>query len=580
MEYTSTLTLFKNLFTKAIHTAFPKVSPCVADVTVSKEAKFGDYQCNTAMKLSKMVQMPPLEVAKRIIEAIPQNDLKMFESISVAPPGFINCSVSKTLLAQNLLLLSSCPKMVPQTASPQRIIIDFSSPNIAKEMHVGHLRSTIIGESLCRVFEACGHDVLRLNHVGDWGTAFGMLIAHLKRQENFSLETLAKLSLGDLNRLYKESKTIFDKDESFRKTAQNEVVLLQSGDQTAFQIWKILCEISEKAYQEIYDLLDVHATIRGESFYNPMLPKIVDDFEKKGLLTLSDGAKCVYVEGFKNKEGNPLPLMLQKSDGGYNYDTTDMAALFHRIYEEKADRIIYVTDSGQATHFAMIFAAAIKAKILDPEKHRVDHVPFGLVLGPDGKKFKTRSGETEKLIDLLTNAVEKAYTILNEKNPSWTEEEKKDLAKILGLGAIKYADLSNNRNSDYMFSYDKMLSFEGNTAAFLMYAYVRTESILKKVMKGRVVEPFFVDLTHPMELRLAKTLCRFPEVIAEVCETLLPNRLTDFLYGLSEDFNGFFRDCKVEKDPREKERIFLVQMTNQVLRSGLNLLGITVPHRM
>jgi arginyl-tRNA synthetase len=565
---------------RAGRAAFPSLPDFCADVVQSKDPAFGDYQCNSAMKLAKQLSSPPRSIAQALVQALPSGASDLFERIDIAGPGFINLKLRSRFLANRLMQKAASGALLSRADHPQRIVIDFSSPNIAKEMHVGHLRSTIIGEALCRVFEALGHDVARLNHVGDWGTAFGMLIAHMKSLPDFSVARVQGFALADLMRMYRESKARFDADPDFRKSAQLEVVRLQGGKKEALQIWKVICEISEKAYQEIYSLLDVSLKIRGESFYNPVLPSIVSELEQKGLITISDGAKCLFLEGFTNREGNALPLMLQKSDGGYTYDTTDMAAIAQRIREEKADRIIYVTDSGQSTHFQMIFAAAKLAGILDPHAVRVDHVPFGLVLGPDGKKFRTRSGETERLIDLLQKATEHAEALLRSKNPDWTDEEYRSVAHILGLGAIKYADLSSHRASDYVFSYDRMLRFEGNTAAFIMYSFVRTASIQRKVGQGAMQLPQNLELIHPSEVALGRLLCQFEEAIDEVVETLLPNRLTDYLYNLAQTFNLFFRDCRVEGDPRQAQRLVLVALTGKTLQMGLQLLGIQVPEKM
>jgi arginyl-tRNA synthetase len=545
----------------------------VMEVVKSKDPAFGDYQCNSAMKLSKQLKMSPQVVAGKIVEEIKKRPEKIFESIEVAGPGFINIRLSPSFLVERLHKVETNP--FGSTKTPQKVIIDFSSPNIAKEMHVGHLRSTIIGDCLSRVFEAKGHDVSRINHVGDWGTAFGMLLAHIILQPEYSIDKVTTYSLTDLMRLYRESKHRFDHDAEFRKAAQLHVVQLQSGNPESLAIWKSICDISRRAYEEIYSLLDVKITERGESFYNPFLAATVEELLQKGLVVSSDGAKCIFVEGFTNREGSPLPLMMQKSDGGYTYDTTDMAALFYRIRHEKAERIIYVTDSGQATHFQMVFKAGKEAGVVG--NVRLDHVPFGLVLGPDGKKFRTRSGDTERLIDLLTAAITQAEDILKAKNPDWSKDEHKEIASILGIGAIKYADLSSHRMSDYVFSYDRMLRFEGNTAAFIMYSYVRAMSIQRRIGSSG---SFCRALLHPAEIALAKSLCQFPEVIDDVIETLLPNRLTDYLYSLAEQFNQFFRDCRVEKDPRQNERLFLVNLTGKTLQKGLELLGIQVPEKM
>lgn len=396
-----------SLCSQAIQTAFPELNDTYSqyvEVAQSTQPQFGHYQCNSAMKLAKVLQKPPRAIANDIVGHLNelQAETPIISKIEIAGPGFINITLSDAFLQSSLNTIKGDPRVgVSKTSHPEKVIIDFSSPNTAKEMHVGHLRSTIIGDCLARVLEFQGNDVLRLNHIGDWGTAFGMLIAYLKRTHPHIITGEEPTDLTHLVKWYKESKLLFDSDAEFKTASQQEVVKLQGGDAEARRAWEIICEISRKAYQEIYDLLDIHLKERGESFYNPFLPGIVAELEQKGMVEISDGAKCIFLEGFKNREGDSLPLMVQKSDGGYNYDTTDMAAIKHRIDVEKGTRLIYVTDSGQATHFDMIFKAAEKAGYLDPKKVRTEHVPFGLVLGEDGKKFRTRSGSTERLMDLL-----------------------------------------------------------------------------------------------------------------------------------------------------------------------------------
>ncbi|MEI8125023.1 MAG: arginine--tRNA ligase, partial [Parachlamydiaceae bacterium] len=497
--------------------------------------------------------------------------------------GFINITLDPIFLSNFVNGMIYSPDIgIDLVGKKHRVIIDFSSPNTAKEMHVGHLRSTIIGDCLARLFEFQGYDVLRLNHIGDWGTAFGMLIAYMKEVAPEVLQGGEATDLTHLVTWYKASKQKFDEDPEFKKRSQLEVVSLQRGDLQALKGWQVICDISRKAYQEIYDLLDIKLTERGESFYNPILAETVADLESKGLVTVSDGAKCIFLDGFQNREGNALPLMVQKSDGGYNYDTTDMAAIRHRIDIEKGDRLIYVTDAGQGQHFRMIFAAAEKAGYLDPKKVRVDHVPFGLVLGNDGKKFRTRSGETERLADLLYTAIEKAGTILAERSPEMSLEERNALAKALGIGAVKYADLSSHRVSDYVFSYDKMLRFEGNTAAFLMYAYVRVAGIKRKIKSSDDIlsHKYKVELEHPSEIALGVHIARFGEALNLVAEDLLPNRLTDYLYTLAERFNAFFRDCRVEGTPQQNSRLLLCEASARVMKQGLEMLGLQTVDKM
>jgi arginyl-tRNA synthetase len=571
------------LFKEAAYRAYPVLAQETIpfELVQSTQEKFGHYQWNTALKLAKTLGLAPRQIAEQVASSIVENDL--IEKVEIAGPGFINITLNSRFLAKRLDEALKDPHLgIEKPDNKQRVIIDFSSPNTAKEMHVGHLRSTILGDCLARVFEYLGHDVLRLNHIGDWGTAFGMLIAHMKKTAPKVIEGQQKTDLSHLVNWYKESKKLFDEDPDFKKTAQQEVVALQGGDPAALKAWGIICEISRKAYQEIYDLLDIRIQERGESFYNPLLPDIIADLESKGLIDISDGAKCVYVEGFLNREGQPLPLMVQKSDGGYNYDTTDMAAIRQRIEEEKGTHLIYVTDAGQATHFAMVFKAAEKAGYLDPKTVKVDHVPFGLVLGPDGKKFRTRSGETEKLIDLLTTAIDKAGTILNERSPDILPDEKKELAYALGIGAVKYADLSCHRTSDYTFSYERMLRFEGNTAAFIMYSYVRIAGIKRKVKADieSLKKTGHIELQHPSEVALSLHLLRFEEALDQTAKDLLPNKLTDYLYTLAEKFNGFFRDCRVEGSEEETARLLLCEAAARTLRQGMELLGLHPVEKM
>jgi arginyl-tRNA synthetase len=551
------------------------------EITRTNQDKFGHYQCNSAMKFSKKLKSNPRDIALKVQTALLETEDSSLEKVEIAGPGFINVTLSTTLLnqyCQEMLNRQHCGIL---TDKPQKIIIDFSSPNTAKEMHVGHLRSTIIGDCLARLFETYGHHVVRLNHIGDWGTAFGMLIAYIKQHARELLSDWQKVELSQLVTAYKAAKALFDSSAEFKKESQLEVVRLQNGDPQALNIWQFICEISRRAYQEIYHLLDVKLIERGESFYNNYLADVISDLEEKNLITISEGAKCLFLPGFTNREGEPLPFMLQKSDGGYNYATTDMAALKHRIEVEKAQRIIYVTDSGQATHFAMLFAAGEKAGYLDPAIVRVDHVPFGLVLGPDGKKFKTRSGDTEKLIDLLNTAITKANDILHERNMTSStllaDNVIQDIAKKLGINAVKYADLSCNRISDYVFSYDRMLRFEGNTAAFLMYAFVRIHGIKRKIAHPEIGH---IQLEHPSEIDLGLYLAQFSDVLNAITEDLLPNRLCDYLYELAQKFNAFFRDCRVQGSLEQNQRLALCALTEKVLREGMTILGLQTVTRM
>lgn len=578
----------KAQFTKAFLDVFPQLATenFEAEITQSTQSSFGHYQCNSAMKLSKILRLPPQKIAQAALESAKAILGDELATLEVAGPGFMNIIFSTAMLE------SCCNKMlqnsdlaIEKTASYQKVVIDFSSPNIAKEMHVGHLRSTIIGESIARVLSFLGYDVLRLNHVGDWGTAFGMLIAYIKQYEPSVISDPDSAELPRLVQFYKMAKAKFDEDANFKKQSQLEVVALQGGEKEALKIWALICQISRKSYQEIYDILDIDLNERGESFYNPYLKNTIEELEQKGIVEISDGAKCLFLDGYTNREGEPLPFMLQKSDGGFNYATTDMAAIKHRIFEEKGDWLIYVTDIGQATHFAMLFKAAEKAGWLNSEKTRVDHVPFGLVLGPDGKKFKTRSGDTERLIDLIHTAVEKAQAILETREEEQARgldaEQINEIANALGVNAIKYADLSSNRIHDYQFSYDRMLQFEGNTAAFLMYAYVRIHGIKRQLQeKGIVAQTVPLSIQHESEIALALHLAQFNESLDSIADDLLPHRLCEYLYLLAEKYNAFFRDCRVIGSEEQDQRLQLCELSERVLKQGMQLLGLKTVERM
>lgn len=573
-------------FQQAVQQAYPLLSADLVqnllEITLSSHEKFGHYQCNSAMKLAKLLKQPPRQVAENIVKAFDLLQKKPY-LLEIAGPGFINITFSPSFLSEKInFLLHDSRLGVELLEENKKIVVDFSSPNVAKEMHVGHLRSTIIGDCLARLFEFLGYEVLRLNHVGDWGTSLGMLIAYLKEEKPEVLTGDQAANLTDLMNWYRLSKKRFDENLDFKTKSQKEVVALQKGDFFALQAWKLICQISREAYREIYTLLDVSLIERGESYYNCYLPKIVKDLEEKELVELSNGAKCIFLEGFQNREGEPLPLMIQKSDGGYNYATTDMATLYQRVKEEKAKRLIYVTDAGQSTHFQMIFKAAEKAGYLDRQVVQVDHVPFGLVLGNDGKKFRTRSGDTEPLINLLQAAIDQADQILQNREPNRAAEERYPLAKALGIGAVKYADLSSHRTSDYIFSYEKMLRFEGNTAAFLLYSYVRILGIKRKVKKDllTLIKLEKIILDHPSEVDLGLHLLRFQDALKAVADDLLPHRLTDYLYTLAEKFNVFFRDCRVEGSQQEHSRLLLCEITSRILEKGLKILGLSVVDRM
>lgn len=551
--------------------------------------KFGDYQSNAALSLTKKLGKPPRAIAESIIQHLDVSDI--CETPSVAGPGFINFTLKPAYLEAQLSIIQADSRLgVAAARKPQRVVVDFSSPNIAKEMHVGHLRSTIIGDCIARVLEFQGEDVLRLNHVGDWGTQFGMLIAYLREAYPDALTTADALDLGDLVTLYRQAKKRFDEDEAFRETARQEVVQLQAGAEDTRRAWQLLCEQSRREFQVIYDWLDVHLTERGESFYNPLLPAVVEDLDKQDLLVEDAGAKCVFLEGFTNKEGEALPLIVQKSDGGYNYATTDLAALRYRIQQEGTERIIYVTDAGQANHFVQVFQVARRAGWV-PDNIELVHVPFGLVLGEDGKKLKTRSGETVRLQDLLDEAIARARADLEarlkEEGRQETEEFIANVAKVVGINSVKYADLSQNRTSNYVFSYDKMLALQGNTAPYMLYAYARIQGISRKgeINFEQLGDNAKVLLQHETELTLAKHLLQLSEVVGNIEQDLLPNRLCEYLFQLSQKFNQFYdRDRGVPvlnaEEPQRTSRLVLCDLTARTLKLGLSLLGIQVLERM
>lgn len=548
--------------------------------------KFGDYQANVAMSLAKKLGKQPRAIAQSLVETLDVADL--CEPPEIAGPGFINLTLKPAYLQTRLAAMAGDSRLgIAPVKAPKRTIVDFSSPNIAKEMHVGHLRSTIIGDSIARILEFQGHDVLRLNHVGDWGTQFGMLITYLREVCPEALTTADALDLGDLVAFYKKAKQRFDEDAEFQERSRQEVVKLQSGDEESRRAWQLLCDQSRREFQVIYDLLDIRLTERGESFYNPLLPQVVEDLDRAGLLVEDQGAKCVFLEGFTNREGDPLPLIVQKSDGGYNYATTDLAAIRYRIQQDQSQRLIYVTDAGQANHFAQVFQVARRAGWI-PENIEITHVPFGLVQGEDGKKLKTRSGETVRLRDLLDEAVDRARndleTRLKEEERQESDEFIAHTAKVVGISAVKYADLSQNRTSNYIFSYDKMLALQGNTAPYMLYAFVRIQGISRKgqIDFDNLGSNVQVVLQEETEFALAKHLLKLEEILAEVSQDLMPNSLCQYLFELSQKFNQFYDRCPVlqAEEDIKTSRLVLCDLTARTLKLGLSLLGIQVLERM
>ncbi|MDJ0581061.1 arginine--tRNA ligase [Crocosphaera sp.] len=574
---------FKDALVKSFGEDFQEIDP---QVTTARDLRHGDYQANIALPLAKKLAKNPREIAQIIISNLSVDTI--CETPTIGGPGFINLKLKPIYLENKLKSLYKDQRLgIEKNRNHEQVIVDFSSPNIAKEMHVGHLRSTIIGDCLARTLEFLGYEVLRLNHVGDWGTQFGMLITYLKEVYPDALTQADALEIGDLVNFYKQAKKRFDEDQNFQEAAREAVVKLQSGEQESSQAWQLLCEQSRREFQKIYDRLDIKLTERGESFYNPYLDDIITALDSEGILEKDQGAQCVFLEGFTNKSGNPLPLIVQKSDGGYNYATTDLAALRYRIKEDQAKRIIYVTDAGQSNHFTQVFQVAKKANFL-PDTVEVIHVPFGLVKGEDGKKLKTRSGETIKLKDLLNEAINYARKDLENRLQSEerieSEEFINNVAQTVGISAVKYADLSQNRISDYIFSYDKMLALQGNTAPYMLYAYARIQSISREgnIDYENLGDNIEIILQEDTEIELGKYLLQLSETIKEVEKTLLPNRLCDYLYELSKKFNRFYENCPVLKseEPTKTSRLLLCDLTAKTLKLGLSLLGISVLERM
>jgi len=574
-----------------------------AMVTPATKPEFGDYQCNAAMSLAKSAGLNPRECATKIVDQLRPLIQEYMEEPEIAGPGFINFKFKEEYLSQALgvMVTESMGRLgVPEAGDKKKIVVDFSSPNIAKEMHVGHLRSTIIGDTLSNLLTFSGHDVLRLNHVGDWGTQFGMLVEHLRDEfpQALNKETAKDVELGDLVTLYKAAKKRFDADDDFKVRSREGVVKLQAGDKEALAAWESLCAASRVEYQKIYDVLNiVGLNERGESFYNPYLLNVIEDLEGQGLAVESEGATAVFLDGYTNRDGSPLPMLVRKSDGGFNYATTDLAAIRHRVQMEtsdggeKADRVLYVTDAGQSQHFEMVFAAAKKAGFVT-DSVSLEHVPFGLVQGEDGKKFATRSGDTVKLKDLLDEAVRIAGEDMKSRMENPDEDFTDaiaDVAKTVGIGAVKYADLSMNRESNYKFSYGRMLSLNGNTAPYMLYAYARICGIVRKATDQpddqKVVWPEANEIliTHDSEKQLIRNLIKLPDVLSEVESELYPNRLCDYLFETSQKFNQFYENCSVnnaETPELKASRLSLCTVSAATIRLLMGFIGIDVVERL
>ncbi|CAL1414269.1 unnamed protein product [Linum trigynum] len=578
--------LIAKVFELSLQATVPEEADVEPIVAASTVGRFGDYQCNNAMGLFSKLKgkgggqfKGPPAVGQAIMKNLPRTE--MIESCSVAGPGFVNVVLSNKWMSKSIqkMLLDGIDTWAPKL-SIKRAVVDFSSPNIAKEMHVGHLRSTIIGDTIARMLEFSHVDVLRRNHVGDWGTQFGMLIEHLF--EKFpNIEAVNETAIGDLQAFYKASKQRFDDDSEFKERAQKAVVRLQGGEKRYRDAWAQICAISRREFDSVYDRLKVEIEEKGESFYNPFIPSVIEGLTNQGLVEESEGARVIFLEGFN------IPLIVVKSDGGYNYASTDLTALWYRLNEEKVEWIIYVTDVGQQQHFEMVFKAAKIAGWLPTEANkypRTSHVGFGLVLGEDGKRFRTRSTEVVRLVDLLDEAKSRSKAVLEEreKDKDWTKEEIDQTAEAVGYGAVKYADLKNNRLTNYTFNFDQMLNDKGNTAVYLLYAHARICSIIRK--SGKDVEELkktgVLSLEHQDERVLGLHLLRFSEIVEEACTNLLPNILCEYLYNLSENFSKFYSNCQVIGSAEETSRLLLCEATAMVMRKCFFLLGITPVYKI
>jgi len=557
----------------------------------SASPKFGDFQANAAMALGKRTGRAPRELAAALVEALEVDDV--CSVVEVAGPGFINLTLrNETLSAAATALLDDDRLGVPVADPAKRVLVDYSAPNVAKEMHVGHLRSTIIGDALARVLSFAGHDVIRQNHLGDWGTPFGMLIEHLL--DLGEEQGAQELSVGDLTTFYQQARTKFDdpSDTSFADRSRARVVMLQAGDAQTMQLWRLLFEASKAYFNAVYARLNVLLTdddIAAESSYNPWLAEVTDELEAKGIARIDDGALCAFPDGFLGRDGAPMALMLRKSDGGFGYQATDMAALRHRVETLGVDRIAYVVGAPQSQHLAMVHAVGRSAGWLAPVSGESDgpvaeHVAFGSILGDDRRMYRTRTGDSVKLSELLDEAVQRAEAVIAEKNPELSPGERTQVAQMVGIGAVKYADLSNDRIKDYVFDWERMLAFEGNTAPYLQYAHARIRSIFRRaeVTPDSVVD-IAVVVAEDAERTLVLQLLGLPEVISAVVETLQPHRLATYAFEVAQAFTTFYEHCPVLRAPDEAtrdSRLALCDVTARTIELSLNLLGIEAPERM
>ncbi|EDZ8049416.1 arginine--tRNA ligase [Salmonella enterica] len=554
---------------------------CEPQVRQSAKVQFGDYQANGMMAVAKKLGMAPRQLAEQVLTHL---DLSGIASkVEIAGPGFINIFLEPAFLAEQVQQALASDRLGVSQPTRQTIVVDYSAPNVAKEMHVGHLRSTIIGDAAVRTLEFLGHHVIRANHVGDWGTQFGMLIAWLEKQQQ---ENAGDMALADLEGFYRDAKKHYDEDEAFAARARNYVVKLQSGDAYFREMWRKLVDITMTQNQITYDRLNVTLTrddVMGESLYNPMLPRIVADLKAKGLAVESEGATVVFLDEFKNKEGDPMGVIIQKKDGGYLYTTTDIACAKYRYETLHADRVLYYIDSRQHQHLMQAWTIVRKAGYV-PDSVPLEHHMFGMMLGKDGKPFKTRAGGTVKLADLLDEALERARRLVAEKNPNMPADELEKLANAVGIGAVKYADLSKNRTTDYIFDWDNMLAFEGNTAPYMQYAYTRVLSVFRKAdIDEQALASAPVIISEDREAQLAARLLQFEETLTVVAREGTPHVMCAYLYDVAGLFSGFYEHCPIlsaENDAVRNSRLKLAQLTAKTLKLGLDTLGIETVERM
>ena len=551
--------------------------------TAVRQSDRADAQVNGSLALAKVMGATPRDIAVKVLEVAELQDI--CSATEVAGPGFINLTFANKFLARELVIASGSDKLgVASAPTTRRVVIDYSAPNVAKEMHVGHLRSTVIGDALVRMLMFVGNTVVRENHVGDWGTPFGMLIEHLI--DSGEVNAAKELSIGDLDSFYRSARKKFDESEEFQKRARTRVVALQGGDAETLRLWKLLVAESTRYFQTIYETLGVllqDSDVMGESAYNSLLPQVVERLGKLKMLTTSDGADVVFPDGFTNRENQPLPLIIRKTDGGYNYATSDLACVIDRVERLDSSLLLYVVGAPQAQHLQMVAAVAKQAGWLQAPREMV-HVAFGNVLGADRKMLKTRSGDTIKLDALLTEAVERAAAAVAQKNPELSADKQSEIARIVGIGAVKYADLSTDRIKDYTFDWDRMLSFDGNTSPYLQYAHARICSIFRRAdIERQSVRNVMPLIEHTAERELAMRVLQFDSAFWDTLDKYSPHRLCTYLYDLASCFSSFYEQCSVLKadtDDQRNSRLMLCDLTARVMQAGLGVLGIEAPEQM